>query len=125
MTIGIQYKNGIDGILEANNNHFTAEASLAVLVFFTLMVNTCRTRGLNAFYNSLVEWNYRVFEKHLKALKYIGGWEAILTLNRQKETVILKLRKQWFRPEGLKLLEIVISITVTALFVRGITNFMK
>ena len=77
INIGRQYQNGAKAILHTYNNELTPTASLALLTFFTLMAKSCITRGLDAFTDSLVEWNYRVFEEHLIEFKNNGGWEAV------------------------------------------------
>jgi len=68
----------VNGILGIFDNHLTADVALALLAYFTVVLKSCLQRGLEDFTQSLVEWNYRVFQQHITEFESMGGWESVL-----------------------------------------------
>ena len=65
-----------------NCNQLTPNASLALLALFSFMIKCCLKKHLKEFVESLLEWTYRVFKKHIISFVNNGGWNIVTEIKR-------------------------------------------
>lgn len=97
VNLGRQYKDGVNGILGIFDNHLTADVALALLAYFTVVLKSCLQRGLEDFTQSLVEWNYRVFQQHITEFESMGGWESVLGVTDGEGTTPENTCSDWYK----------------------------
>lgn len=80
LNLGRQYDQGANAIVESYTK-FTSATGFALITFFTLMVKRCLLNNLESFVPSLIEWNRRMFSKHIVEFEQNGAWSGQFSVN--------------------------------------------
>ena len=80
VNFGRQYLEGVDGILQTFGEQFTTTVAVVLMVYFTIVLKNSLKRNFLHLTPSLIEWNLRIFRKHLSDFVKIGGWDHTLRM---------------------------------------------